>query len=114
MSPVVRSMLRARSKISVSNKERLKSINSRISEVSNENRRNPVVGMGSPDRWKKVDSISQRRNSTSINLDLDLLERLNNYFGKLNCYDEGYTQPIDEQISQEVTVPERTERQVWN
>ena len=45
MSPLVKSMLRAKSKISVSNKERLKSINSRISEVINENRRNPVVAM---------------------------------------------------------------------
>ena len=76
MSPLVKAMLRAKSKISVSNKERLKSINSRISEVINENRRNPAVAMGSRDWWEKVDSISQRRNSTSINLDLDLLERL--------------------------------------
>ena len=106
-------MLRAKSKISVSNKERLKSINSRISEVINENRRNPAVAMGSRDWWEKVDSISQRRNSISINFDLDLLERLNDYFGKL-CYDEGYTQTIDVQISHEVTVPEITKRQVWN
>ena len=113
MSPLVKSMLRAKSKISVSNKERLKPINSRISEVISENRKNPAVAMGSRDWWEKVDSISQRRNSTSINLDLDLLERLNDYFGKL-CYDEGYTQPIDVQISQEVTVPEITERQVLN
>ena len=107
MSPLVKSMLRAKSKISVSNKERLKSINSRISEVIKENRRNPAVAMGSRDCWEKDDSISQRRNSTSINLDLGLLERLNDYFGKL-CYDEGYTQPIDVQIFQEDTVPEIT------
>lgn len=62
---------------------------------------------------ERVDSIFQRRNSTSLNLDLDLLERLNDYFGKL-CYDEGYTLLIDVQISQEATVPEITERQVSN
>lgn len=98
ISPLVRSMLIVKLKISVRNKERLQSINSTISEAINENRRKPVAVMGSGDWWKEVVLIFQRRNSSSINLDLDLLERLNDYFRKL-CYDEGYKQPIEVQIS---------------
>lgn len=47
---------------------------------------------------KRSSRFDLRRNFSSINLDLDLLERFNDYFGKL-CHDEGYTQPIDVQIS---------------
>ena len=61
--------------------ERLKLINSRISEVIKENRRYPVAVMGSREWWKKVDSTSQRRNSTIVNLDNNSLDRLNDYFG---------------------------------
>ena len=45
--------------------------------------------MGSREWWKKVDSTSQRRNSTLVNLDNNSLDRLNGYFGQL-CSDESY------------------------
>ena len=89
MSPLVRSMLRAKSRISDNNVERLKLINSRISEVIKENSRYSVAVMGSREWWKKVDSTSQRRNSTLVNLDNNSLDRLNGYFGQL-CSDESY------------------------
>ena len=67
MSPLVKCMLRIRSRISVNNKERLSLLNKRISEVITENRRKPVV-IGSVDWWKGVeDALSQRRRSSSIN-----------------------------------------------
>ena len=47
MSPLVRSMLRAKTRILLNNGERLKLTNSRISQVISENRRNPVSLMGS-------------------------------------------------------------------
>ena len=47
MSPLVRSTLRSKMRISLNNKDRLKLANSRISQVICENRRNPASVMGS-------------------------------------------------------------------
>ena len=68
MSPLGKCMLRAKSRISLNNKQRLSLFNKRISEVITENRRKPAV-IGSGDWWKGVDALSQRRRSSSINLD---------------------------------------------
>ena len=68
MPPLVKCMLRTKSRISLNNKERLSLFNKRISEVITENRRKPAV-IGSGDWWKGVDALSQRRRSSSINLD---------------------------------------------
>ena len=77
-------MLRIRSRISVNNKERLSLLNKRISEVITENRRKPVV-IGSVDWWKGVeDALSQRRRSSSINLDNNFLVHLNDYCANLS------------------------------
>ena len=86
MSPLVKSMLRAKSRISRNNKERLSSINNRISEIISENRKNPKAVLGSREWWKHVDSTSQRRCSSPkfINLDDSSLDRLNEYFGQLS------------------------------
>ena len=43
MSPLVKCMLRTKSRISLNNKERLSLFNKRISEVITENRRKPTV-----------------------------------------------------------------------
>ena len=47
MTPLVKSMLRAKSRISCNNVERHKVINSRISEVISANRKNPRLVIGS-------------------------------------------------------------------
>ena len=83
MSPLVKCMLRTKSRISLNNKERLSLFNKRISEVITENRRKPAV-IGSGDWWKAVDALSQRRRSSSINLDNNSLVRLNDYFANLS------------------------------
>ena len=46
MSPLVRSMLRAKTRISLKNSDQLKLANSRISQVISENRRNSASVMG--------------------------------------------------------------------
>ena len=64
MTPLVKSMLRAKSRISCNNVERHKVINARISEVISANRKNPRLVIGSREWWKNVDLVSQCRNST--------------------------------------------------
>ena len=112
MPPLVKCMLRTKSRISLNNKERLSLFNKRISEVITENRRKPAV-IGSGDWWKGVDALSQRRRSSSINLDNNSLLRLNDYFANL-CYDDSYVRPIDMDIPDSVKPPEISERCVWN
>ena len=60
-----------------------------------------------------MDALSQRRSSSSINLDNNSLVRLNDYFANL-CYDDSYVGPIDMDIPDSVKPPEISERCVWN
>ena len=55
-------------------------VNCRILEVISTNRKNPRLIIGSRDWWRYVDLISQRRNSTDVNLDSDSLNDLNDFF----------------------------------
>ena len=107
MSPLVKCMLRTKSRISI-NKEPLPLFNKRISEVITENRRKLAV-IGSGDWWKGVDALSQRRRSSSINLDDNFLVRLNDYFANL-CYNDSYVRPINMDIPDGVKPPEIPER----
>ena len=54
MTPLVKSLFRVKSRISLNNEERLRLINNRISEVISENRRNPrkvlIVYLSETDR----------------------------------------------------------------
>ena len=93
MSLLVKCMLRSKSRISLNNNERLCLFNKRISEVITENIRKPAV-MGSGDWRKSEDALSQRRRSSSINLENNALVHLNDYFANL-CYDDSYVRPID-------------------
>jgi hypothetical protein len=111
MTPLVKSLFRAKSRISLNNEERLRLINCRISEVISENRRNPRVMIGSRRWWENVDSISQRRNSSQISLDPDSLDRLNDHFGQ-TCYDDNYIPPSDMMIAQGVEIPKISEMYV--
>ena len=104
MTPLVISMLRAKSRISCYNVERHKVINSRISEVISANRKNPRLVIGSREWWKNVDLVSQRRNSTYVNLDSDSLNDLNDFFALL-CSDDSYVPPSDVVIAPDVEVP---------
>ena len=55
MTALVKSMLRAKSRISCNNVERHKVFNSRISEVISANHKNPRLVIGSREWWKNVD-----------------------------------------------------------
>ena len=113
MTPLVKSMLRVKSRISCNNVERHKVINSRISEVISAYRKNPRLVIGSREWWKNVDLVSQRRNSTYVNLNSDSLNDLNDFFAVL-CSDDSYVPPSDVVIVPDVEIPQITERQVWN
>ena len=95
MSPLVRSMLRAKTRISLNNVDRLKLANSRISQVISESRRNPASVIGNQEWWKNVDLVSQRRaKTTCVNFDHALLDHLNDYFECL-CHNDSYVRPTD-------------------
>ena len=111
MTPLVKSMLPAKSRISCNNVERHKVINSRTSEVISANRKNPRLVIGSREWWKNVDLVSQRRNSIYVNLDSDSLNDLNDFFAPL-CSDNCYVPPSDVVIASDVEIPQITERQV--
>ena len=95
-------------------KDRLNTINERISEVISENRRERSKRVGSRDWWNHLDATSQRRSSsTNMSLSNEELCELNEYFINL-CTDNSYTEPINVAIDDDEEVPELTELQVWN
>ena len=53
MTPLVRYMLRVKSRVSKENEDRLIVLNKRIAEVINQNRMNSLKGIGRRDWWKK-------------------------------------------------------------
>ena len=85
-------------------------INSRISEVISANRKNPRLVIGSREWWRNVDFVSQRRNSTFVNLDSDSLNDLNDF---LLCW-ALMMPPSDVVIAADVEIPQIFERQAWN
>ena len=111
MTPLLRTMLRVKSRISPNNVERLKLINCRIAEVICQNRRSSTAVMGCQEWWKNVDLTSQHHNqSNHLTLGRDSLDCLNDYFGQL-CYDEN-TRPTDVRIAEVGEVPEISQRLV--
>ena len=74
---------------------------------------NPRLVIGSREWWKNTDLVSQRRNSTYVNLDSDSLNDLNDFFALL-CSDNSYVPASDVVIASDVEIPQITERQVWN
>ena len=71
MTPIVKSLMRAKSRIGPNNVARLREINRRISELISKNRRNFLQApIGTREWWKHVDNLSQRRyRSAKVTLD---------------------------------------------
>lgn len=112
MTPLVKSLLRQKSRISTGSADREKAINKRISEIICENRGNFSAVIGTHDWWKRVDDISQRRQPGAVlSLDHDSLRELNNYFAEL-CTDDVYTAQTPLEIGEEVEIPTVSERVV--
>ena len=114
MSPLVKSMLKTKAKVSISNTERLQHLNRRISQLISENRTHLLAyPIGGQKWWREVDSRSQRRTAAgSVALGSERLEQLNDYFGSL-CTDDSYIKPLPVTIDDSVQVPEISELQVW-
>ena len=115
MTPLLKSLLRSKSRFGQYSGDRLREINRRISEVISENRRNLLQAhVGSREWWAHVDSLSQRRcSSAKVTLGMQSLIELNDYFAEL-CWDTAYKQPTPALVESRVQVPEISERQVWN
>ena len=115
MTPLIKLLMREKSRITPKNTDRIGEINWRILEIINHNRRTLLsVPVGSGEWWKNVDYISQRRRkSINVNLDRHLLVELNDYFANL-CQDTSYVEPTPVLIGDDVNVPEISEIQVWN
>ena len=114
MTPLVKYMLRNKSRISVSRTDRNRDVSNRISEVIRENRMLLLdAKMGSRDWWKSIDAISQRRHTSTISLDKQTILDLNEYFSEL-CTDSSNNEPTFLNISRECAIPGISERCVWN
>ena len=66
MSPLVKTLLKKKSRRSCNNKEQLATINRRISELICENRTHLAAPVGSGGWWKTVDDITQRRPTPTL------------------------------------------------
>ena len=98
----------------MSDEDRLKDLNKRISEVISENSRQYNLGViGSKQWWKVGDLVSQRRNAALITLDRESLDQLNEYFGNL-CSDNTYIRPVNVHIDPDFNAPTISLGLVWN
>ncbi|XP_048578062.1 uncharacterized protein LOC116601437 [Nematostella vectensis] len=114
MTPLVKSLLKTKSKIGPNNTDRLKEINKKISDLICKNRKNILQApVGSRDWWRHIDNLSQRRRSSAkVSLDEQSLVELNDYFANL-CWDTAYEQPTLVEVHSEDHAPVISERYVW-
>ena len=79
MTPLLKSLMRSKSRIGQNRGCRLRENSRRISEVIDENRRNLLQApVGAREWWKHVDSLSQRRrSSTKVTLYIQSQAELN-------------------------------------
>ena len=115
MTPLLKYLISAKSRISPRNVDRLRDINKQISNLISENRRNYMTApLGSRDWWRRADALSQWRGSSGgISLENSFLQELNDHFAQI-CTDENYTEPTAVVIDSDIEIPEISERQVWN
>ena len=75
VTPLLKSLMRSKSRIGQNRWDRLREINRRINEVISENRRNLLQALvGAREWWKHVDGLSQRRcSSAKVTLDMQSL-----------------------------------------
>ena len=115
MTPLVKSLMRVKSRIAPSSKDRLAEVNRKISELISKNRRTLAKALvGSREWWKHVDNLSQRRTlSANVTMDNESLDELNNYFADL-CTDDAYTKPVPAIVDKSLEAPQISERRAWN
>ena len=110
ITPLLKSLLRIKSRISPNNLERNNEINKRISEIIVQNRKKQFQEpIGTNEWWRNIDNVSQRRKkSAHLNLEERFLGSLNEYFAEL-CDDPEYVKPNLLTIADDIEVPEITE-----
>ena len=114
MTPLLKSIIRAKSRISQLNKDQLKEINEQILKVISGNKKKcKTTPLGSKAWWKMTDALSQQKKQDRVVLDNTRLSDLNDYFAKL-CTDVTYVEPKPLRIESEVETPRVSELQVWN
>ena len=115
MTPLVKSLMRVKSRIAPSNKDQLAEVNRKISELISKNRRTLAKApVRSREWWKHVDNLSLRQHiSANVTLDTKSLEELNDYFADL-CTDDAYTKPVPAIVDKSLEAPQISERHVWN
>ena len=88
MTPLIKSLMREKSRITSKNTDRIGEISGRILKIINQNRRTLLsVLLDQANGGKMCDCISQcRRKSVNVNLDTHVLVELNDYFANL-CQD---------------------------
>ena len=114
MTPLVKCLIRRKTKIGSTQMGRLQEINSNINCLICKNRRNVLnAPVGSKEWWRQVHNLSQRRHSSAkVYLDTQSLQELNDYFADL-CSDPDYKDPTPAEVCEEIQSPEISERHVW-
>ena len=94
ITPLLKSLLRIKSRISPNNLERNNEINKRISEIIVQNRKKLFQEpIGTNEWWRNIDNVSQRRlKFAHLNLEERFMGSLNEYFAEL-CDDPEYVKP---------------------
>ena len=68
--------------------------------------------MGSKAWWKKVDTLSKRKEKYNPSFDEASVRELNHYFANL-CHDEDYIRPVPMDITEHIPAPQLTLSQVY-
>lgn len=114
MSPLLKLLLKDKSRIPCHHVDQLKTIDERIRKVISENRRERPKKVGCRGWWQHVDSTSHRRSAAAgVSFENKDLIELNEYFMSL-CTDDDYTQPQNMMIDNDLEIPSVTDWQVWN
>ena len=113
MSPLVKSLLKKKAKVSINNNQRLEHINNRISQIISDNKKHLLVTPTGSCKWcKEVNFRTQRLSTPSVTLKNERLEQLNDYFGSL-CTDDSYIEPLPVTVDHSMQIPDVSEKQVW-
>ena len=111
MTPLVKSLLKKKSRLT--DGESIETLNRKIGNLISKNRRNwrSVGNTGTRKWWDRVDKLSNRKYRPRSALDVETLNRLNDYFGNL-CSDPNYNTIEPVSVTNDMDVPQLTSLQV--
>ena len=111
MTPLVKYLLKKKSRLT--DGESIEILNRKIGNLISKNRRNwrSVGNTGTRKWWDRVDKLSNRKYRLRSALDVESLNRLNDYFGNL-CSDPNYNTIEPVSVTSDMDVPRLTSLQV--